>query len=263
MIYVVLGMHKSGTTLVSRVLHESGIDMGLFDSTLAYDHGNHFERVETRDLNMAILGTHLGVDSLDLVQPCDSVERHPEIGPAIESLAEGLSHEHVDWGFKDPRSCLTYSVWRRHLPAFRTIIIYRDPSEVVEHYGRQVPRWQFLRHARIRARALLAWTICNRECLRAYREEDCLLLNFREFVSGPEAFAELSAFVQRPLADPRDPRLYRARAAARAGAVPARGPWREAAQIYARLEACRIAQRSAAGAEPFAASSGFKAATAS
>jgi len=28
MIYVVLGMHKSGTTLVSQILHRSGIDMG-------------------------------------------------------------------------------------------------------------------------------------------------------------------------------------------------------------------------------------------
>lgn len=48
MIFVVLGMHKSGTTLVSQILHHSGIPMGDgFDENVTYDGGNKYEREST------------------------------------------------------------------------------------------------------------------------------------------------------------------------------------------------------------------------
>ena len=37
MIYIVLGMHKSGTSLVARTLHASGVDMGEFNDSLDYE----------------------------------------------------------------------------------------------------------------------------------------------------------------------------------------------------------------------------------
>jgi hypothetical protein len=55
-ICVVLGMHKSGTTLVSEILHHSGIRMVENDSVESYDHGNHFEREDTNQFNKRLLG---------------------------------------------------------------------------------------------------------------------------------------------------------------------------------------------------------------
>ncbi len=46
MIYVIFGMHKSGTTLVAEMLHKSGINMGDFDESVSYDIGNQYERNE-------------------------------------------------------------------------------------------------------------------------------------------------------------------------------------------------------------------------
>ena len=40
MIYALLGMHKSGTSLLSRILHESSINMGDFDESKGYDEVN-------------------------------------------------------------------------------------------------------------------------------------------------------------------------------------------------------------------------------
>ena len=58
MIYVVLGMHKSGTTLISETLHESGINMGEFSDIqqgIGYDEGHKYERRETQQINRQIL----------------------------------------------------------------------------------------------------------------------------------------------------------------------------------------------------------------
>ena len=53
--YVVLGMHKSGTTLVSQMLHQSGINMGDFDPLVSYDRGNQYERESALQLDMDIM----------------------------------------------------------------------------------------------------------------------------------------------------------------------------------------------------------------
>ena len=43
-IYVVLGMHKSGTTLISQILHHSGVNMGgaEIETSRSYDEGNKY-----------------------------------------------------------------------------------------------------------------------------------------------------------------------------------------------------------------------------
>ena len=55
MLYVVLGMHKSGTTLLSQVLHHSGIDMGEIPDGVSYDKGNKYEDQESFHINMELI----------------------------------------------------------------------------------------------------------------------------------------------------------------------------------------------------------------
>ena len=56
MIYVVLGMHKSGTSLAAEILHKSGISMVTTDQVGTYEDGAYYERQDCYQLNMAILG---------------------------------------------------------------------------------------------------------------------------------------------------------------------------------------------------------------
>ena len=51
MIYIILGMHKSGTTLISQILHKSGINMGNFNEDVSYDQGNKYERPASQKIN--------------------------------------------------------------------------------------------------------------------------------------------------------------------------------------------------------------------
>ena len=55
MIYLVLGMHKSGTTLLSKTLSASGIEMGCITNCDYDNKGGLVECPETQSLNMELL----------------------------------------------------------------------------------------------------------------------------------------------------------------------------------------------------------------
>ena len=48
MIYLVLGMHKSGTTLLSKTLSASGIEMGCIEIVIMTTQRSQFECPETQ-----------------------------------------------------------------------------------------------------------------------------------------------------------------------------------------------------------------------
>jgi hypothetical protein len=229
-IYVVLGMHKSGTTLVTRLLHESGIPMGEFDPRLGYGDGNTFERRDAQDANRALLRGLLlppldhfwrrarepGVDRAGYAKNRDSqawVRRRalarrlasPDAEPALRAVVEARA-EDPSWGFKDPRTCLTYPAWRRVLPEHRLIVVYRGPAQLRE-------RARTARHPRRALRVLQAWTVHNRAILEhlAGSSAPRIVLRYERLMDGEEEVARLSRFVGLPLKDTRERRLYRAR----------------------------------------------------
>lgn len=234
MIYVVLGMHKSGTTLVARLLHESGIDMGDFDPSLGYGEGNTFERHEAQAVNRTLLRGLL-VPPLDhlLRRPfrpardragypanrdSQSIIRHralsrrlaaPESAAAIDAVVQACS-DHADWGFKDPRTALTYAAWRDRLPDHRLVVVYRGLAQALQR-ARTGPR-----HPARSFRVLHAWTVHNWMILRALESTDrpFIVLRYEELMEGDEGVKRLSGLVGRPLHDVRDPSLYRSRTAA-------------------------------------------------
>ncbi len=240
MIYVVLGMHKSGTTLVAEILHASGINMGAFEAHLDYDKGNKLERHETQAFNRQFLhglllppldylarrpfqpqiapaGYERNKDSLALVRQ-GALRRRLAAAPPDEwhALIARCQAAHADWGFKDPRTCLTYPAWRRALPAHRVIVVYRHVEALVRRYRTQ--GWRRLPRL---YRTLYAWTLYNRLALAAAAGapaaepggvgKAAIVLNYERLMDGDEEFARLAAFVGRPLVDRRRPDLYRRR----------------------------------------------------
>lgn len=233
MIYVVLGMHKSGTTLVARLLHESGIDMGCFDPALGYSDGNTFERHATQAANRALLrGLQLpplwhllrrrGRSRFDAAgHPRNQDSQAWVLWKALErrlgdeSLTKALLDpviqdcqlEYEDWGFKDPRTCLSYEAWSRHLPEHRVIAVYRGLGQVLTRSRGAA------RHPLRALRVARGWTLHNRQLLRAVETspERSLLLRYELLMSDPSEIERLARFVDRPLEDVRDPALHRSR----------------------------------------------------
>ena len=126
---VVLGMHRSGTSMVSGILQKLGIFMGeRFRDADAHNENGYFEDLDWRDINKAILmalgGTWYNPPRQNLV---DKTSIHSEL---ICDLIESREKYSV-WGFKDPRTCITIPIISKHLPNPLYVYVRREPRDVV------------------------------------------------------------------------------------------------------------------------------------
>ena len=212
MIYVVLGMHKSGTTLVAQMLHKSGINMGNFDESVGYDSGNQFERKETQRLNMAML--QCGYDlSLNVISPLNEEKLSKDYYAKIRILIEDLCVTFEDWGFKDPRTCLTYPAWQRCLPTHCIIFVYRSPFEVWLHYQRECSRFNWIRKIKNGWKAITAWYVYNKQALEYLekQENESIIIDYSKLMHGNMEFKLLEKFLNLKIHDCRKDSLYRAK----------------------------------------------------
>jgi hypothetical protein len=123
---VVLGMHRSGTSLVTRVLHELGCHVGAVD----WEKG-HFEQAEVIAINDALLagaGDYRWFDADPASFPAHE-ECGTELIGRIEAVVQALNTDRP-WVLKDPRLCVTLPWWKAHLSTPLYVLVLRDPTEV-------------------------------------------------------------------------------------------------------------------------------------
>lgn len=144
MIVVVLGMHRTGTSLVANLLHNAfGINMG--DKRLGKGKFNPYglyEDLAFLTLNQRILSTAAGKKG-DLWNRPPSHERILDVGPQFEArMQELIARKSVreTWGWKDPRTCLTVELYHEFLDDVRYIRTRRRKGAVVESLEKRAPR---------------------------------------------------------------------------------------------------------------------------
>jgi hypothetical protein len=207
---IVLGMHKSGTTLIAETLHRSGIAMIGAETAGGYDDGNKMERAETRSLNIDLLGER-GTESLRLIRPLAPGAATPaHLGQAralIGDLGAGA------WGFKDPRTLLTFGFWQQVVEAPVLIGIFRDPVEVFGHYLKRAGRRWISRDPAFLPDALRSWCIYNQQLLDLkHKHPHMLLLDYAGFMTADTGLQRLASHLGRDLVDCRKTAMRRAQA---------------------------------------------------
>jgi hypothetical protein len=138
---VVMGMHRSGTTMVAGLLRELGLFMGR-------RRGRNEEAIFFQRLNEWLLRRSGGawdrptafLDTLaedelvttaagEMVQAIASAELATYSGRRLGWPNRNLLWS-TPWGFKDPRVCFTLAVWQRVFPGLRLINIRRHGVDV-------------------------------------------------------------------------------------------------------------------------------------
>ena len=209
MIYVVLGMHKSGTTLVARTLHRAGIDMGDgLDHRRSYDAGEKFERESTKAINHAILRSD-GLFSLDVAAPAGPIEVGAELRTEMRGVIETSGATSRDWGFKDPRTCLTYPIWAEELPEHRLIVVFRSPEAMWPRYRPRERRFVPTQACRL----VRSWCEHYDRLLEHLDREStqALVVDYERLMTDDDELRRLGRFVERELPDERHPGLNRGR----------------------------------------------------
>lgn len=130
----IAGMHRSGTSMVTRLLHACGLFLGREEELAgpALDNPEGFwENLNFVGLNEEILARCGGSwDALPALPAGweSGPEVEPLLGPARELVARYDRHRH--WGWKDPRNSLTIPFWRRVVPSLKVVVCIRNPLEV-------------------------------------------------------------------------------------------------------------------------------------
>jgi GT2 family glycosyltransferase len=184
---VIVGMHRSGTSLVASLLQSAGLHLG--DKLSPAGPGNpegHFEDLEFVDLHRAALRSRgLDPDGWEATAVLD------DMPAAYDATARDLVASRSGlplWGWKDPRTTLFLPFWESLLPEAKFVFVYRAPWEVVDSlYRRGDPRLQ-----REPELAVRLWVHYNRIILDALARlrGRAALFGLEDVVSAPTAVVE-------------------------------------------------------------------------
>ena len=136
MIYIVAGMHRSGTSMLAGLLHNSGISMGTqFRMPLPENPKGFFEEESFRLENDRVLR-----QSGYTVERWEASFRGISVTAAdcarARAVLARLNQSPNKWGWKDPRTCLTLRLWLTALKdlglleSTKVIVITRDVQAV-------------------------------------------------------------------------------------------------------------------------------------
>lgn len=136
-IILIAGMHRSGTSLSTNLLRESGLFIGDdlmnggFDNKKGHFEDHDFVNLHEKDLK------EKGYDSTGLKGITDfKLEFSDAQIPLIKKILKDRE-KHEVWGWKDPRSTLYLLEWKKIIPDLKIIAIYRDHDEVVNSLNRR------------------------------------------------------------------------------------------------------------------------------
>lgn len=136
-VLLVLGMHRSGTSVLTRVFNLLGVALGSELLQPQCDNSKGFwEHAAAVDIHETLLAA-LDRKWHDVRDLPEGWMQHPATEHAISRIVElvrGELHGHAMWAVKDPRMCRLAPVWLTALERLgvqaRVVIVVRDPREV-------------------------------------------------------------------------------------------------------------------------------------
>lgn len=183
-VFVVTGMHRSGTSFTASLLQSAGLDIGK--RLIGPGQGNvrgFFESVDFVDFHQMVLHSQ-GINEIGwtLQEKFDIEDQYVE--KAKEIISKNLQSS--VWGWKDPRTTLFLDFWLDLLPDVNFLLVYRSPWEVVDSLYRRGDDL-FLEHPEL---AVKVWMHYNQKILEFFDQnsERCLLTSIYNIVHKTQSF---------------------------------------------------------------------------
>ena len=216
---IVLGMHRSGSSLLVRILQELGVFMGndleennesmffnkindwmLLQAGASWDNPENFNYISNDFKGLMAEITENRLNSIHLKRYMGSSKR-------------SIKNAQFTWGWKDPRNTFTIDVWKAIFPEARIIHIYRNPVDVVnslikretsiisvtgnptktglkkKFYGLNLPRERLFYHSfkSLDKQAVFSmWKQYVEKALRLKEEKDILSISYENLLENPE-----------------------------------------------------------------------------
>ena len=192
-VFIITGMHRSGTSLTASLFQSVGVNIG--EKLVSPEYGNikgHFEDIEFVELHKGILRSHK-IDDLGSnieTQQIPVKKQYLEAAKKlIKNREEGNEKNNKIWGWKDPRTTLFLNFWLELLPDAKFIFVYRSPWEVVDSLYRRGTDEKLLEQPEI---AVKMWLDYNQRILDFYQQfsAQCLIDKVDSIGKNPESFIQ-------------------------------------------------------------------------
>ena len=192
---IVMGMHRSGTSMLTRSIKSLGVSVGREDAlmiTLPDQNATGFWEIQQlTDLNDALLKRMGGIwhtppfVSFNSIQSADYKDLAAK---ASRSLAR--VYQTNQWVWKDPRNCVTFPFWKPLLPENLVFIyIYRNPLNV----------WKSLekRDGFSKQKAFGLWEIYNFAAMQNMARAPVFTMNYDRFLESPvQTLSQIRTFLE-------------------------------------------------------------------
>ncbi len=185
---VITGMHRSGTSMISRILNSAEYYLGEEEELLEPDSDNEMGFWENKNfilINDKILSTLKGNWHTIPHFPKDWLEKKEIIQLKKEAVKMMRKFkEYKKWGWKDPRTALTLPFWKEILSElFPTNQIYyllciRNPMDVAKSLRS--------RNGFSLEQGLRLWEEYTRAAVHYTKNEKRIILKYENFFSNPE-----------------------------------------------------------------------------
>ncbi|MBG9377142.1 sulfotransferase [Panacibacter sp. DH6] len=211
-VLIILGMHRSGTSLVTNWLNKCGLNVGdsLVEEGISNTEG-HYEDWDFVKLHEDILKAHNEPSTGLIEKPVKITSRYHLEKLKMTTVFKSRVYE--QWGFKDPRTCLFIPYYQEALPNARYIVILRDFAPVVSslvkrdflqmdyHYVRRVNKvmqflWRFRKekmfykyYELLSEKYLRVWIGYNEAILDFIKKEppdNYVLINYKMLLKNAE-----------------------------------------------------------------------------
>jgi hypothetical protein len=183
-IVCILGMHRSGTSMVAGLTNLLGVYLGPDDRMLGASRHNQKGYWEHRDI--------IAMNDRILARFGGDWRNVPDFPPRWETITElkdlkrdaqrvldrDFSGQSL-WGWKDPRTCLTLCFWQSFLPPIKHIIVLRNPVGVASSLER--------RDKLSRSDSVYLWLAYTAESLRASATKKRVLFCYEDFFENSAA----------------------------------------------------------------------------
>lgn len=183
---IILGMHRSGTSVVTSMVERMGAWCSGPDKAMhaqVDNPGGFWERRDVVDLNDHILDDlnlkwHSVFEDINQKDIENLVEKYSK---AITKIIAQLDH-HPVWVVKDPRLCLTWPIWQPSISDAKVVVVLRHPIAVARSLNNRnhMPNQIGL--------ALWAWYM--KSLSSAISEREVYTLNHQELMTDPKAEAD-------------------------------------------------------------------------
>ncbi|MEN8154330.1 MAG: sulfotransferase domain-containing protein [Acidobacteriota bacterium] len=173
--YIITGMHRSGTSIISQLVFHAGGDLGDFDKLYPGDRWNpdgYFEQVDILGVNISIVNGPWGKFSYFFLPGEELImKRAKKFNNKIKNLSETHSNKIV----KDPRFCLTFPAWTKYGSKIEKVVVnIREPIQVANSLKKR-------NHIPV-SLGLNLWYEHNKRLLDYVNNKEYVLLNYHKLL---------------------------------------------------------------------------------